>query len=250
MTPELAIVFRVLDMIGVVVNGGLGGMIARRKRFDVVGFAVLAVISALGGGLIRDTLLQAGLPLAVADPAYLTGALAGAAIAFFVRLPRVVWKIAFPIADAAVLGAWAATGTFKSLQVGVHWLPALGLGVCTAVGGGMIRDVAVGRVPEVFGGNTLYAIPAVMSASIVLAGHALGAPMAVMLVAATVVGASLAVAARVLGVSLPVHGDGTWSRFRRGLYGLMHRKSRSRDRAGRTKPERTPGGDSADGLGT
>ncbi len=214
MTAQLELAYRVIDLVGVVLNGVLGGMIARKKGFDVIGFAVLAVISALGGGVLRDVLLQAGRPVALTDPAYLACAFLGAAVAFVVRVRGPLWRVFFPLADGIVLGAWAATGTVKSLQVGVAWLPALCLGVLTAVGGGMIRDVAVGRVPQVFGGNTLYATPALLSGAIVLLAHALGAPTEGAMLVATLAGAALALAARRYQWRLPAHGDGTYSAVR------------------------------------
>lgn len=83
--------FRVLDLTGVVANALLGGAVARAMRFDLVGFSVLAVVSGLGGGIIRDTLLQAGPPVALTDYRYLTAALLGALVAFAVRFEGRGW---------------------------------------------------------------------------------------------------------------------------------------------------------------
>lgn len=229
MSPDILMAFRIVDMVGVVLNGILGGMIARKRRFDIVGFAVLALISALGGGVIRDVLLQAGGVAAIADPTYVACALLGAVIAFLVRLKGRVWQIFFALADAVVLGAWAATGTVKALSVGVHPLPAFCLGLCTAIGGGMVRDIAVGRVPEVFGGNRLYAVPAAASAVVVLAGQWASVPAPLVLVVATVVGASLAMLARRLGWTLPVHGDGTYTAVRERIRGVWSRSPGDED---------------------
>ena len=79
--PDL---LRVLDLTGVFANALLGGAVARRHGFDPVGFAALAIVSGLGGGLIRDTLLQHGTPVALTNYAYLTTALIGAAVAYAV----------------------------------------------------------------------------------------------------------------------------------------------------------------------
>lgn len=218
--------FRVVDLSGVLLNAILGGMVARERRFDIVGFVLLAIVSALGGGLLRDVLLQAGRPLALTDPQYLLFALAGALVAYLVNLRGRVWNILFPVADALALGTWAATGATRSLQVGVGWLPALFLGLATAVGGGSIRDVAVGRVPAIFGGNRLYAIPAMLSAAIVVAGHALRLSSQTGLVVATLAGAGLALGAHVFGWSVPVHGDGALSGVRGRLAGGARRGRR------------------------
>ncbi|MBD4567083.1 trimeric intracellular cation channel family protein, partial [Xanthomonas citri pv. citri] len=71
-----------VDLLGVLTNGILGGVVARQLRMDLVGFVVLAIVSGLGGGMLRDTLLQQGFPVALTNPAYLTSALAGALIAY------------------------------------------------------------------------------------------------------------------------------------------------------------------------
>nr|WP_231709172.1 trimeric intracellular cation channel family protein [Arthrobacter sp. zg-Y895] len=157
-------VFDAVDLAGVLANGVLGGAVARQLRMDPVGFLVLALTSALGGGVLRDTLLQAGPPVALTNPAYLFTAIAGAVIAYAIEL-KGKWANRFLIViDAFALGCWAATGTAKALGLGLEWLPAILIGVVTAVGGGMIRDIVVGRVPAIFGGNTLYATGALVAA--------------------------------------------------------------------------------------
>jgi uncharacterized membrane protein YeiH len=161
---DAAAVFDTVDLVGVLANGILGGAVARQLRLDPIGFIVLAVLSALGGGMIRDTLLQHGFPVALTNPAYLITAIIGATVAFFVRLDGVVAARVLLVADSLSLGCWAATGTAKALGVGLGWLPSVLLGLVTAVGGGMVRDIAVGRLPGIFGGNTLYATGAVIGA--------------------------------------------------------------------------------------
>ena len=161
--------FRWLDLTGVLANAVLGGVIARSARLDVVGFATLAILSGLGGGIIRDTLLQHGTPIALTDYAYVLTALAGAAIAFLVKVEGRVWDRAWPLVDALALGCWAAAGAQKTLAFGLGWLPAVLLGTITAVGGGFVRDIVLRRVPGILGGNTLYATCA-LAASAVMVG--------------------------------------------------------------------------------
>lgn len=197
--PDL---FQVLDLTGVFANALLGGAVARAYRFDLVGFSVLAVVSGLGGGIIRDTLLQAGPPVALTDYRYLTVALVGALVAFAVKFEGPGWDRVFPYVDALALGCWAAAGAQKTLGVGLGWLPAIGLGAVTAVGGGAVRDVAVGRIPAIFGGNTLYATCALFASGTLVAVQYAGFPNAA-LVAATVVGAVSCLLARHRGWMLP-----------------------------------------------
>lgn len=160
-----------------------------------MGFGVLAILSGLGGGLLRDTLLQQGTPAALADPAYVVTALAGAAIAFLVRVEGRWWDRVFPFLDALALGCWAAVGTQKALAGGLGWLPAILLGSITAVGEGMIRDVVLRRIPSIFGGNTLYATSATVASGVMVVFQRTGQPT-VGLVAATVTGAALTLVVR------------------------------------------------------
>lgn len=160
--------FRAVDLTGVFGNALLGGVVARKEKLDPVGFAALAVLSGLGGGIIRDTLLQHGTPVALTDYAYLLTALAGAAIAFVFGVEGRVWNGVWPIVDALALGCWAATGAHKTLAVGLGWLAALLLGSISAVGGGATRDIVMRRVPGIFGGNTLYATCALAASGVLV----------------------------------------------------------------------------------
>ncbi len=204
----LDIVFRVIDLTGVGLNGILGGKLAREKRFDAVGFIVLAIMSAMGGGIIRDLMLMGDPPIALTDPFYIGTALVGAGIAFLWRLDHRFWRVALIMMDGIVLGCWAATGAMKTLTAGFSVMAALMLGITTAVGGGMIRDVSAGNVPTVFGGNYLYATPAFVSAGVMAIMFNLGHPMWGM-IAATIVGSAFTVLAHWRHWQLPVHSD--WS---------------------------------------
>ncbi|MDO5049801.1 MAG: trimeric intracellular cation channel family protein [Actinomycetaceae bacterium] len=203
--PDL---FRVIDLTGVFLNGIIGGRLARQKRFDAVGFAVLAIMSALGGGMVRDTLLQAGPPVALTDPYYLGTALVGALIAFLWRLDSKFASRAMLVADGLVLGTWAATGAMKTLALGFGVMPAILLGMTTAIGGGMIRDVSAGNVPMVFGGNNLYATPAAVASIVMVIFFYFDLNMIGMLMA-TIVGSSFTVVAHWRSWQLPAHADWT-----------------------------------------
>lgn len=197
--PEL---LRWLDLAGVFANAVLGGAIARRYRFDPIGFAVLATVSGLGGGIIRDVLLQHGTPIALTDDTYLVTALAGAGFAFLISSEGQAWHSVFPFVDALALGCWAAVGTQKALLFGLGWLPALFLGTVAAVGGGVIRDLCVGNVPTIFGGNTLYATCALVASGVMVGMKDAGLPGAGSLLA-TLVGALLCLLSRWRGWMLP-----------------------------------------------
>ncbi len=159
------LIFRIVDVSAIVANGLLGGAVARAFRFDVVGFILLAVISGMGGGMIRDILLNSGLPVALTDGAYWVGVLAAAALAYFLDLGSAWATRALIVLDFLGMGCWAATGTIKALGLDLHWLPAIAMGVTTAVGGGALRDIMVNRIPAILGGNSLYATVALVGAA-------------------------------------------------------------------------------------
>lgn len=229
--------FRAVDLTGVFANAALGGVIARREGLDPVGFATLAILSGLGGGIIRDTLLQHGTPVALTDYAYVLTALGAAALTFVVRVDRRLWHRTWPVIDAVALGTWAATGAQKTLAVGLGWLPAVLLGTITAVGGGALRDVVLRRVPTVLGGSTLYATCAVVASGVMVA--LFRADQATLgLILATLTGAALCLLARWRGWMLP-QGD-SWSaaqvvpaRYRERLRARLPRR---RPAPGRNRP--------------
>jgi len=172
--PRIDKLFFIVDFLGVFV-GALGGALATirdtRYRYDVVGVFGLGFVSALGGGIVRDVILQKGPPLAFTDIRYIVTALAGATIAlmFETRLGRreeilIVWV------DAAALGLFAVAGTTRALNAGLSELPALLLGIVTAVGGGSLRDVLSGRTPRIFERGQLYAFAAMLGSSMFLIG--------------------------------------------------------------------------------
>lgn len=203
--PEL---FRFLDLTGVFLNGILGGRLARQKGFDPVGFAVLAIMSALGGGIIRDVMLNNAPPVALTDRYYLTMAFIGAGLAWLWKFDGKWSRRALITCDGLVLGVWAATGTQKALALGFALIPSILMGVITAIGGGMVRDVTAGNVPAVFGGNSLYAIPAVIASILDAILFINGYPLLGML-AATLVGSGITVLASWRRWMLPQMSD--WS---------------------------------------
>ena len=226
---------RALDLTGVFANAVLGGVIARREKLDPIGFATLAVLSGLGGGMIRDVLLQRGTPVALTDYAYLFTALGAASLVFLVRIEGRLWDRVWPVIDALALGCWAAAGAQKTLDSGLGWLPAVLLGTITAIGGGAVRDIVLRRVPAVLGGNTLYATCAVAASGVlvVLSDHGRQTAGAL---AALVVGAGLCLLARWRGWILP-SGD-AWSAAR---VTPIHRRAPSRRRGSQPDPRRDRG---------
>ncbi len=236
--PTVWSIYTILDLTGVVINGAIGGTIARQRRFDLVGFGFLALFSALGGGLLRDTFMQKGTPAAFADPAYMGFALLGGLIAWVAHFEGRTWDIFFRYGDAIVLGVWSVTGSLKAMTYGMPWPSAILCGMLTAVGGGMIRDIAVGNVPAIFGGNTIYATPALLGAAVMVGLHLLGQPT-IGMIAATVAGAGLAIIAGHRDWVLPTSPDvAPVTMTRRQLRRLLTRTERRGERIGAERERR------------
>lgn len=239
--------FRMVDLAGVLCNGIIGASIARQRRFDLVGLITLGVVSGLAGGALRDILLNAR-PVALTDAAYLITALIGVAVALVFRVDGRRWRWPLIVIDALALGCWAATGTIKAQGAGLGLLPSLLLGVVTAVGGGMVRDVCIGQVPAVLGGNTLYATAAAAAAGATLLTPYAARPTWGMGLG-ILVGGGLTLLARRQGWSLPAADpDAGVHLSRHQLRLLMQRSERAGARkAGRALPRhQRPGTESSE----
>lgn len=184
-----------LDLLGTVtfaLNGALTA--SRRVRLDIVGVLSLGIITAIGGGLIRDVLLGVTPPAAFLHWYYLAAAGAGAGAAWLIARPPRALHRAIVVLDAIGLSVFCVTGAQKAIELGLQPAPAILLGGITAVGGGTIRDVLVGTVPSVLT-SELYAIPALLGATVaVLAGGTLSPA------AAAIIGAALCFVVRIAGV--------------------------------------------------
>jgi uncharacterized membrane protein YeiH len=129
-----------------------GSAMGARRGYDITGMFVMAFVSALGGGLLRDGIfLQDGPPLAVRTPLYLVivvaGALAGGAIVVAIRGRRTPLEQAISdTVDALGLGAYACVGAQMALQIGLPVPSAIFIGVINGCGGGLLRDVLINRI--------------------------------------------------------------------------------------------------------
>jgi uncharacterized membrane protein YeiH len=158
-----------------------GATVAVQRRLDLFGVLVLAMVAALAGGIARDLLIDAVPPAAVADWRYVAAACLGGVLTFYRYSDIERLQSPVQIFDAAGLGLFAVAGTEKALLVGLHPVSAVLLGMLTAIGGGIARDVLVAQIPVVLR-SELYAIAAVAGGIVVVAGHALAlAPVPVML---------------------------------------------------------------------
>jgi uncharacterized membrane protein YeiH len=154
----------VLELVGIFVFALSGGLVAVRKHLDIFGVIVLAGSTGLGGGFLRDVLIDATPPTALADWRYLLVPVA-AGLTTFVFYPALGrMEPTVNILDAAGLGLFCVTGALKALEYGLGPVPAALMGMVTGIGGGMVRDLLAGRVPVVFS-SELYATPALAGAA-------------------------------------------------------------------------------------
>ena len=170
----------VLNLAGTFVFGLSGGLEGVRKRLDVFGIVVLAVVVGLAGGIIRDLLIGIP-PQTFRDWRYLAVA-GGAGLVTFLANP-VLERLEGPvlILDAGGLALFCVTGASTALDHHVGAVASVVLGAITGVGGGMLRDVLVREVPVVLRSG-LYAIPALLGAAIVVGAakggsHSLAFPL-------------------------------------------------------------------------
>jgi uncharacterized membrane protein YeiH len=179
--PSLLLVLDLAGTFAFAVNGALTAV--RAAQLDIVGVVTLGMITAVGGGIIRDVLLGALPPATFVDWRYLVVAAAGGLIAFLFsrRLGRFTGSI--DVLDAAGLSLFAVVGAGKALELGAGPAQAIILGAVTGVGGGTMRDVLIRRIPTVLTSG-LYAIPALIGAALLVAADSggvsriLGAPAA------------------------------------------------------------------------
>lgn len=152
------------ELLAVVVAAATGALTARENKLDLVGAIGLAVLVSLGGGLIRDVILQEGNVYILRQPLALPVAVATAAAVF--TFPVMVEKPdrLVAILDIFSVGLFAVMGADKTMLYGYPAITCVMMGFFTAVGGGLLRDVCLARVPYIFQRSNLYAIAAIAGA--------------------------------------------------------------------------------------
>jgi uncharacterized membrane protein YeiH len=187
----------VIDLIGVFVFALSGATAAVRQRLDLFGVLVVSFATASAGGILRDLLIGAVPPATIRDWRYLAVALLAGTVTFCWH--RTIERLHNPVRvfDAAGLGLFAVAGTQKALAAGLEPVMAAVLGMLTGIGGGIVRDLLLSRVPVVFRPETeLYAIAALAGSLVVCLGHWLAWPA----VPVAIAGALLCFALRILAM--------------------------------------------------
>ncbi len=189
--PSPWTLFEWIDLFGVFVGAFSGALVARRHHYDITGLWGLALVAGLGGGLMRDVCLQVGPPVALTEPAYLpTVVVATFAGAFYGhRIDQSRIPIVF--ADSVSLIVFAVAGSLRTMNYDFSAWSTVLLGVITAVGGGVIRDVLTGDVPMIFRRGELYAFAAMGASIAMVSAEAAGASKGVFVLIGFAVGLSL-----------------------------------------------------------
>jgi uncharacterized membrane protein YeiH len=139
------------DLFGVFVSAISGALMAGRKALDLFGVLVIAMITALGGGTVRDVVLDRHPVAWIRDDAYIVAAaLAALATVLWVRLTRPIPEQGLLLADALALAVFSVAGAAVALDQQAPASTAVIMGVTTGVAGGVLRDVLCNEIPLIF----------------------------------------------------------------------------------------------------
>ena len=175
------------DLAGVAVFAASGGSAAVAKRLDLFGVAFIGFVAALGGGIVRDLVIDEVPPLAFADWRYAVTAAATSLAVFWLHPQLARLRRTVLVLDAAGLGLFTVTGTLKAVDAGVPPVGACVIGMLTAIGGGVARDVLTGEIPVVLQ-REIYAVASLVGAALVvlLARLDAASPLALLAAAALI----------------------------------------------------------------
>ena len=201
MDPE--IIIYALDLFGVAVFAVSGSLAAGRKRMDVFGVVVLGLVTALGGGTLRDTLLDSGPVFWINDPVYLLVAVTFSLLTLVTAKIFTTHRMGLLVSDAFGLAIFTAIGTVAALNITDSKSVAMVMGVMTGTAGGIIRDVLSADVPLILR-KEIYATAALCGSFAYVILNSLGLPGTPCLIVSVTVTLSIRLAAIHWGFSLPV----------------------------------------------
>jgi len=172
MNPSVFLIPPFFDYGATFLFAASGALIAAKRGYDVVGILALAIVSATGGGLLRDGLfLQNGPPVLVTNPVYLQLIAAGAltVIVFGRRVQQFKFiRTAVDLVDGLALGAYAVVGMSYALAAGLSPLGSMLVGTVNAVGGGVLRSVLMARETEIMKPGTYQTIAVLIGCGLYL----------------------------------------------------------------------------------
>lgn len=162
--------FVLVDLLGTLAFAVSGALAAEQKRLDLFGVLAISYLTACGGGVIRDLCIGALPPVGISDWRYLATSALASAIAIWARPMIDHLKQPIIFFDSLGLGFFAVVGAHKALGFGHNIEVAILLGMVTAVGGGVARDVVLNRVPIILE-KEIYAVAALVGAAIQVLGQ-------------------------------------------------------------------------------
>lgn len=167
---KLLSLYNVLDLAGTFAFAISGATAAKQRGLDLFGICAIAFIVACGGGIVRDLCIGAIPPTGLTNWSYLATAIGAAGIT--IGLFPIVQRLTQPVLlfDAVGLSLFAVTGAQKALAYGHNGEVAILLGITTAVGGGVLRDILLNRIPIILE-KEIYASAALIGAVIVVLGN-------------------------------------------------------------------------------
>ncbi|HKX38115.1 MAG TPA: TRIC cation channel family protein, partial [Burkholderiales bacterium] len=163
------------DLAAVFLFALTGVWAATRRGYDVVGALVLAFVTGVGGGLLRDAIFLAQLPVVMSDARFLWAVLAAVLVGGLAQALAARFDNLLAYVDALAIGVYAVYGANKSLVAGVSPEAAVLVGLCNAVGGGLLRDVVVREEPLLLKPGQLYFLATLVGcAAFVVMSHRYG----------------------------------------------------------------------------
>jgi uncharacterized membrane protein YeiH len=165
-TQSLVTIPAYLEVSAAFAGALAGAIVGVERKFDIVGVATLAVVSGLGGGMIRDVLLQKYGIYALQNPRVLIATLVAALMGFFFFTAATKARPLLFLVDALSLGLFCVLGSDKALLAGLAFIPAILLGTITSVGGGVLRDVLTNQEPHVLQPGGFYATASALGATL------------------------------------------------------------------------------------
>jgi uncharacterized membrane protein YeiH len=160
------------DLVGVAVFAASGASAAVAKRLDLFGVVFVGFVAALGGGIVRDLVVDQAPPLAFADWRYAATAVVASAVVFRLHPQFARLRTTVLVLDAAGLALFTVTGTLRALDAQVPPVGACLVGMLTGIGGGLGRDLLTGEIPVVLR-REIYAVAALVGAATVVALNSL-----------------------------------------------------------------------------
>ncbi len=184
-----------LDLIGTAAFAASGALAGIRRRMDLLGVLVLGVVTATGGGTLRDILLGDFPPFCLKDETYLYLSIGVALAVFFLHRRLDFLHHPLLIFDAVGLGTFVVIGTGKALTFEMGFLGAVLMGVMTATAGGVVRDVLSNTVPLILK-REVYASACLAGGALMFTLHHSGAPEGISLVSS----ATVVIVVRILAI--------------------------------------------------